>query len=68
MVSVYVWFVIGAGALLVACVAFTFIKTYLDDRERRRREAEGGGPYSSSSDNENGESVDKGGVGSGATA
>ncbi|ETP33072.1 hypothetical protein F442_18342 [Phytophthora nicotianae P10297] len=89
MVSVYVWFVIGAGALLVACVAFTFIKTYLDDRERRRREAEGGGPYSSSSDNENGyvglrafrdsngndagglenirESVDKGGVGSGAT-
>ncbi|KAG6948664.1 hypothetical protein JG688_00015000 [Phytophthora aleatoria] len=54
MVSVYVWVIIGAGALLVAYVAFTFIKMYLDDRERRQREAEGGVPYSSNSDNENG--------------
>ncbi|RAW34089.1 hypothetical protein PC110_g9576 [Phytophthora cactorum] len=54
MVSVYVWVIIGAGALLVAYVASTFIKMYLDDRERRQREAEGGGPYSSNSDNENG--------------
>ncbi|KAG6623545.1 ATP-binding Cassette (ABC) Superfamily [Phytophthora cinnamomi] len=54
MVSTYVWVIIGAGVLFVAYVAFTFIKMYLDDRERRRREAEGGGPYSSSSDNENG--------------
>ncbi|GMF41259.1 unnamed protein product [Phytophthora fragariaefolia] len=54
MVSAYAWVIVGAGALLVAYVAFTFIKMYLDDRERRRREAEGGGPYSSSSDNENG--------------
>ncbi|KAH7487918.1 hypothetical protein KRP22_013381 [Phytophthora ramorum] len=54
MVSVYVWVVIGVGALFVAYLAFTLIKMYLDDRERRRREAEGGGPYSSSSDNENG--------------
>ncbi|KAG7382869.1 hypothetical protein PHYPSEUDO_004268 [Phytophthora pseudosyringae] len=54
MVSVYVWVAVGAGALLVAYIAFTFIKIYLDDRERRQREAEGGGPYSSSSNNENG--------------
>ncbi|EGZ08535.1 hypothetical protein PHYSODRAFT_340281 [Phytophthora sojae] len=54
MVSAYVWVIIGAGALFVAYIAFTFIKMYLDDRERRQREAEGDGPYSSSSDNENG--------------
>ncbi|KAE9004207.1 hypothetical protein PR003_g17759 [Phytophthora rubi] len=54
MVSIYVWVVIGAGALFVGYLAFVFIKMYLDDRERRQREAEGGGPYSSSSDNENG--------------